>query len=131
MGNTLYRIVNWETFKLLIEKNFKIVFRTIDDLFVNKPELHQWEKIEESEIFDILSKLRSFSGTLLVITDVSYRSNFGPFEIDANNFQRFIDEHYRNFGEPFLDTDIIIVSIEFKLAWVIHHEGVYALVNMS
>ena len=67
----------------------------------------------------------------MVITDASYRNTLGPFEVEANNIQRFIEEHNKNLGEPFLDTDIIIVSIELKLAWVIHHEGVYALINLS
>lgn len=131
MGNKLYQIVQWENFKSLIEKNFRIVFRTVDDLFVNQPILHRWKVFKESELFDTLSKLRPFKGTLLIITDASYRNNLGPFEVEANNIQRFIEEHNKNLGEPFLDTDIIIVSIELKLAWVIHHEGVYALINLS
>lgn len=131
MENKLYKIVQWEKFKYIIEQNFKISFRVVDDFFVNKPIMHKWKELKDVDIYYTLSKLRAFEGKLLVITDVSYRSNLGPFEVVAENIESFINEHYRSFGEPFLDTDIIILNVELKLAWIIHHEGIYSLINFS
>ena len=35
------------------------------------------------------------------------------------------------FGQRFLDTDLIIIDMDFKNAWIFHHEGVYGLVEFD
>lgn len=130
MYNTLYKVIGWAEFVENLKTDFNIVFKTIDDVFVNNPRLHQWDEIEESEIFDMLERLNCFEGELCVITDVSYRKNMGPFKVNSEKLEEFINKHDELFGESFLDTDILIFSQKQRIIWVIHHEGIYSAIYL-
>lgn len=67
-------------------------------------------------------------GELIFVTDASYKKDLGPFRVDAASIREFVREHYKNFGEHFLETDVIIINMEIKVVWIFHHEGVYSLV---
>lgn len=60
--------------------------------------------------------LKPFEGELYVISDASYLNNHGPFKVEARFLRDFIENHMQNFGQLFLDTDVIIVSFKLKLA---------------
>ena len=127
--NLKYEISSWEIFKGKIKQLFKVDFIKVDDLLVNEPVIYRWEEFIITEIYNKLSELKGFEGDLFIVTDVSYNEGMGPFVVNSNDLEDFIKNHDDLFGEPFLDTDIIIISFEHKVAWVIHHEGIYTVVS--
>lgn len=129
-----YSIISWEHFRKLIKENFCISFIKIDDFFKEGTEwfsLDDYEDLNDEEILSSLESLREFEGTLHVVTDASYQKRFGPFQVESTNIKSFVINHMKNFGERFLETDILIINSKLKLAWIFHHEGVYALINLS
>jgi hypothetical protein len=134
MSNELYNLITWVFFKTLVKKHFNIDFVKIDDFFKKDTEwisLNDYEDLNDDEILNSLEHLREFEGTLYIVTDASYQKELGPFQVESANIKSFVSNHIENFGERFLETDVLIINFELKLAWIFHHEGVYALVNLK
>ena len=104
-------------------KGFKYVY----ELYYNVNNQIQFG--EESELSDVevlvyLQKLHYMSGILYVITDYCYEKKCGPFVVDANHINEFVENFSTAFGEAFYSTDVIVISFTEKLIWVLFHEGI-------
>ncbi len=93
--------------------------------------IQRFEGASDTEIIHALNNLRNFEGDLIVVTDASYLNKLGPFLVNADDIINFVTKHGENFYSDFLDTDVIIVSLESNLVWVVHHEGVYGLIDYN
>lgn len=130
----LYNKITWESFKIYVKNDFDIDFIRIDDFFKEGSTwlpLEDYEDLSDNEILNCLASLRDLEGTLYVITDASYQKNLGPFKVESANISSFVKNHWNNFGERFLETDVVIINFQLKLAWIFHHEGVYSLINLK
>lgn len=102
-------------------------FKYVDELYYNVNNQIQFG--EESELSDVevlvyLQKLHYMSGILYVITDYCYEKKCGPFVVDANHINEFVENFSTAFGEAFYSTDVIVISFTEKLIWVLFHEGI-------
>jgi hypothetical protein len=134
MKNRLYTLVPWANFYNFIKKWSNVEFRKVDDLDTGNLSwltANRWEELDDLEILQFLADLRHFEGKLLIVTDVSYGKKFGPFEIDAVCIQSFVKQYKVDFGECFFNGDVLIVSLDLKLVWIFHHEGIYGLVDLT
>jgi hypothetical protein len=134
VSHGLYNLVTWQNFNNLIKQCFNINFRKVDNFFMPNTVWHRlngWEQLEDVEIFQYLADLRAFEGMLFVITDACYQDSMGPFHLNATNINDFAKDHLNNFGECLFNTDVLVISIELKLVWIFHHEGVYGLVDLN
>ena len=59
-----------------------------------------------------------------MITDYCYEKKCGPFVVDANHINEFVENFSTAFGEAFYSTDVIVISFTEKLIWVLFHEGI-------
>lgn len=65
------------------------------------------------------------SGELIVVTEASWGPDFnGPFFIDAELLDGFINEHPERAGRVFFEGDVIILEPDSRRLIVVHHEGV-------
>ena len=102
-------------------------FKYVDELYYNVNNQIQFG--EETELSDVevlvyLQKLHYMSGILYVITDYCYEKKCGPFVVDANHINEFVENFSTAFGEAFYSTDEIVISFTEKLIWVLFHEGI-------
>ena len=102
-------------------------FKYVDELYYNVNNHIQFG--EETELSDVevlvyLQKLHYMSGILYVITDYCYEKKCGPFVVDANHINEFVENFSTAFGEAFYSTDVIVISFTEKLIWVLFHEGI-------
>ena len=102
-------------------------FKYVDELYYNVN--NQLQFGEETELSDVevlvyLQKLHYMSGILYVITDYCYEKKCGPFVVDANHINEFVENFSTAFGEAFYSTDVIVISFTEKLIWVLFHEGI-------
>lgn len=134
MSNELYNQITWESFKIRVKNDFNIDFVKIDDFFKKGYTwlpLEDHEDLEDIDILNCLANLRTFEGILCVVTDASYQKNLGPFQVKSEDISSFVINHWNNFGERFLETDVLIINFQLKLAWIFHHEGVYSLIDLK
>ncbi|WP_371368286.1 hypothetical protein SRRS_19220 [Sporomusa rhizae] len=134
MTNKLYDILTWEHVRNLIKQQFGVNFIKVDDFFREDTEwfpLDDWENANSLEIISLFNNLKTLEGKLIIITDASYKKELGPFHVDAFDLNEFVIKHKQSFGETFLDTDILILSVDLKKIWMFHHEGVYALIDFN
>ena len=107
-------------------------FKYVDELYYNVNNQIQFG--EETELSDVevlvyLQKLHYMSGILYVITDYCYEKKCGPFVVDANHINEFVENFSTAFGEAFYSTDVIVISFTEKLIWVLFHEGICWLIK--
>ena len=132
MNKITYTLVPWSTFKDLIITRFNINFYKIDDMFIHGAKwnyLEDWLEVSDLEILHCLECLKPFTGELLVVTDASYEKGLSPFIMNSKDIKQFVESHSNNFKQRFLETDVLIINLELKIAWIFHHEGVYGLVE--
>lgn len=134
MKKRIYSLISWDEFKNLIKMHFGIKFVKIDDLCIDGIKWSFLENclgIDDLEIFYCLESLKPFSGKLIVVTDASYMKGLSPFLVDSQYIKQFVESHFIDFGDQFLDTDVFIISFECNTAWIFHHEGVYGLAEFN
>lgn len=132
--NSLYTCISWQYFKSLTKQHFNIHFVKIDDFFIEGTTWHSLgdvNDLSDLEIVMLLSGLEQFQEKLTVVTDASYQKDLGPFQVESSSIVDFAIKHFDLFGERFCETDVLIISFERKLAWIVHHEGVYAVVDLK
>ena len=105
----------------------KNLFKHVDELFFNVTKEVYFG--EETELLDVealkyLQDLHDMNGVLYVITDICYLKMCGPFVVNADEINMFVETFYATYNEAFYCTDIIIVNFEEKLIWVLFHEGI-------
>src|SRR5437588_389666 len=87
-----------------------------------------WSELSDQRIA-VESGLSSseVSGTMVVVTDVSFYKSGGAFVMDTDRFVEFLDWHRKEFGERvFSGGDVIAWVREARRLWLFHHEGVFA-----
>lgn len=134
MATKIFEQYSWDIIKQSILSEVWKNYKSFDEL-VNTLEnrfhdfewktLIGWEEMEDSEILEHLTSLNSFKDKLIVITDVSYKFQYGPFGVAANNISSFANEFWSNFGECMFNGDTIIINDCEKIIWLFHHEGLY------
>lgn len=68
---------------------------------------------------------------LVVVTDASYGEGSGAFAMPASQFDEFQAWHFGEFAERvFSGCDVVIWAPVDKRLWVVHHEGIYATVQL-
>ncbi|ANU47560.1 hypothetical protein ADH76_19900 [Enterocloster clostridioformis] len=106
---------------------FGKTFKYVDELYLNvikEIKFGEGNELNDNEALKYLQELHTMSGKLHVITDICYEKKCGPFVVDANMIDKFIDTFYSTYGQAFYSTDIVIINFEQKLIWVLFHEGV-------
>lgn len=88
-----------------------------------------WEDLDDSTIYRRLTHDVKPEGLLHVVTDASSSKILSGFEIDSCDIERLVTDHAAIFGECFFNIDTLIFSIEQKLAWILHHEGVFVVAS--
>ena len=134
MNMTIYSLITWNEFRNLIKTHFDISFSQIDDLCAEGIEwnsLENWLDADDLDILYCLESLKTFSGSLIVVTDASYLKGLSPFCVDSMNIKQFVENHFINFHQKFLETDAIIINFESNTAWLFHHEGVYGIAEFD
>lgn len=117
----------WNEFENKMKQVFGNCFKRVDELYFNvvkEVKLGEREYLEDSQALKYLQDLHDMTGKLCVITDLCYIKKCGPFIMNANAINNFVDTFSLMYGEPFYSTDIIIVNFEEKLIWVLFHEGI-------
>jgi hypothetical protein len=89
--------------------------------------LRGWESMSDTEIA-MRSGLYAMrlTGVLLVLTEASFASRIGAFEVDAQSLGALVSQHLERFGECFFNGDVIIAERDGHRLWLFHHEGCYA-----
>lgn len=134
MITTTNNVLTWEYFKLKVKQHLNIDFVKVDDFFREGTKwftLEDWLNTDDLDILHCLESLYPFEGKLIIVTDASYKKDLGPFIVEANRINEFIENHYKNYNEYFLDTDVIIINLEKKLVWIFHHEGIYSIIHFD
>lgn len=135
MENNLHSVISWDDFNFLTRRHFNIVFRSVDELLdldaykgahLTWHSLDNWESQEDLAILRKLENVKSFEGTMYVVTEASYRPGLGPFMVAEENINDFVRLHLNNFGECCFNGDVLIISFELNQIWMFHHEGIYA-----
>lgn len=100
--------------------------------------LIQWRSIpthiDEDETMPKLLELDSLppGSELVVITDASFAKGVGAFILTAAEFDEFQRWHLDELAEPvFSGGDVIIWAPMDKRVWLVHHEGVFAMVQIG
>jgi len=109
--------------KQVFGRNFKYV----DELYCNvtaKMNTGGERELDDCEALKYLQNLHIMNGNLCVITDFCYETKCGPFVMDASEINSFVDTFLDTYGETFYASDIVIISFEEKLIWVLFHEGI-------
>lgn len=65
------------------------------------------------------------------VSDASYRHDVGPFLVHTDSLASFIDGYPRLYGEPFLSTDVVVLSPNTGYVGAVHHNGLIALLKGS
>lgn len=119
--------MSWTEFDNDMKQVFGKNFNSVDELYYNvTAEINFGEEreLDDSEALKYLQDLHIMNGRLCVITDFCYEKECGPFVIDADEMNKFVDTFYLTYGEAFYSTDIVIINFEERLIWVLFHEGV-------
>ncbi len=104
-------IITWEFFQQIAEKYLEINFLSLDKYInylsgkgvsVNWYRLEKWGNLEDGEIYEKIESLKLPVGQLYVITEVCYKNNLGPFELDASALGGFVSKHIDKFGECYI-----------------------------
>lgn len=129
--STNIRNISWSEFENRMNcefgKKFSRKGSKIDELFFNvesQINFGEENELSDSKALEYLQTMHSMSGELCVITDYCYERNCGPFVLDAEKINFFVEKFQVTYGEAFYATDIIIVSFSEKMIWVLFHEGI-------
>jgi hypothetical protein len=135
-----YSTLDWLSFYDLILSALGFKFKSIDEL-INKIEmdndkiiwfsLKEYENLDDITIYNILEALEKPIDEVFIISDISYLKKDGPFRLKATYLHKFIRQYFNIFHECIFDLDVLIFSVEHKLIWIFHHEGVYALIRLN
>ena len=98
-------------------------FERVPDVWAQLP---NWEYLTDHVILKKLTLERLPEGKLLMISEASYQSQSGAFNVDAVDLAAFIQNHQKNFGESFFNGDAFIISLDCRYMWIFHHEGALA-----
>ena len=110
-----------------MEQVFGKSFRQVDDLYYDiSKEVNFGENVElnDNKALKYLQDLHIKKGKLYVITDFCYYKKSGPFIVEADMIESFVDTFYETFREDFYSTDIIIVNFPFRNCVPIENEPV-------
>ena len=139
MDDKKYSILKWSYYESLLINNLGVKPTKIEDYELSNNgksieskwyDIEDWESLDDLTILGYLEELKPFRGELLVVTEASYfNDKLGPFQVNAVDMKQFVNSHLESFGECFFNGDVIIVSINDKLVWIFHHEGMYTLIN--
>lgn len=105
---------------------FGFDFKTIDDLYIaveKELKFSEFQEFDDREVIEYLYKLHPLCGELYIINDYCYDSANGPFCINEEQLDYFIESYKSQYGEAFYSTDIVIVNFREKRIWVFFHEG--------
>jgi DNA mismatch repair ATPase MutS len=130
MNQTIFKLIDWNELKNMLKQNYSIEFIKLDSLYNSNSKWIRNDELEELNDIEILSelkKLHEMNGTLYIISDVSYRADLGPFIVDSNCVNEFVEKHLDFFGERFWDTDTIIISFENNVMWFVQHDNYLGL----
>ncbi|MDD1608809.1 MAG: hypothetical protein LUQ18_10020 [Methylococcaceae bacterium] len=135
-----YPTLDWLSFDDLIFSHLGFRFKSVDDL-ANKIEIYngkiiwlplkEWESLDDITIYNSLEELEKPTGEIFIISDISYIKKDGPFRLESVYIRKFIMQYVNTFNECLFDGDVLIFSVEHKLIWIFHHEGVYALGRLT
>lgn len=117
----------WKEFQDKMLESFGRNFLYVDDLHFNvKKEIRIGERVEfdDYQILKYLTSLHIMEGDLCIITDWCYKEKEGPFIVNANELEQFVNTYKMVYGEAFYSTDIVIINFKKKLLWVFFHEGI-------
>ncbi len=90
-----------------------------------------WEEIPDQDLYQQLENAKTPSGMLLIVTEVSYRTDLGAFKVAGSDVKQFVAKHRSRFGECFFNGDVLIVSKEQNTVWLFQHEGVFTVLCRS
>jgi hypothetical protein len=90
-----------------------------------------WNDFTDDELADLTGLLTlELDDEIVVATDVSFPSR-GAFVMPADRLRAFVSDHAAAFGEPFFSGDVILACPSLRVIWTFHHEGGYALIEIS
>jgi len=85
--------------------------------------INDWEFVDDIEILEKFKLGRFASTVLYAITDISYSKNIGIFEIQIQEFEKFITSYCKEFGECFFNGDVIFILPHDNAVFLFHHDG--------
>ena len=62
---------------------------------------------------------------VVIITDLSFMDERGAFELVGSEIDDFVGTYEKRFGETFFNGDVLVVAIEDRKVWLLHHEGLH------
>ena len=102
-------------------------FTYVDELYYNVVKERRFgerAELNDGESLKILQDLHNMQGELYIITDYCYEKRCGPFVVNAELIEEFVERFCSTYGETFYSTDIVIINFEEMLIWVLFHEGI-------
>ena len=93
--------------------------------------INDWEDILDQILYQKLEDVKIPKGSLIIVTEVSYRSNLGAFKMTSSHANKFISGHHSRFGECFFNGDVLIISKTQNTIWLFLHEGVFTVLERN
>jgi len=90
-----------------------------------------WEAYSDIQLVKMLDQLKQLSGMSVIVTEVSYLKDFGPFICEASRLDDFSELYYHELGECLFNGDLVIINIKSDNVWIFSHEGVYTAFSIS
>ncbi len=133
----MYTIVTWEELKNRINQEFNVKFHSIDDLMLLNTKWFSVDiyKTPDQKILKKLEQLVGFEGELYIVTEVSYmisdrdNNSGGAFKVKSEHLNLFCKEYAIKYNQPVFNLEAFIISFELKICWLVHHEGIYGVIN--
>lgn len=135
-------ILAWNDFSIQFAKLSNISKSVKKDIFLyleNSIAPSFWTKFEmikdysDLELFKKLTEIEYFKqGDNIVISDVSFDEGYGPFCINSEGLEDFIDSHKERFRlRLFCGLDLAIINVSERFIFIYHHEGYYINIKLS
>lgn len=140
MEEKTYGDFSWDEYYVNIKPFYTEIPKNIDDYTLQLSidyditewfRVYNWEDLDDMDLLAYLRALEEFKGELLIVTGASRHFHLGPLKINASHIVEFVQNHFDDFSDCFFDGDTIIISKEFGLIWIFHHEGAYALIKLK
>lgn len=137
-----YNILTWDEFSIQFSELSNISKSIKKDIFLyleNSIAPSLWTKFEmikhynDLELFRKLAKIEYFKqGDNIIISDVSFDEGNGPFCINSEGAEKFIDSHKERFRlRLFCGLDLAIINVSERFIFIYHHEGYYINIKLS
>lgn len=95
------------------------------DHYVLLDKIDGWEELSDLDILKDARCVNEMSGSIYIVTDISYGKNAGVFKVLFHELAIFIEKYRNKYKECFFNGDVIFICPQKNILLMFQHDGYF------